>query len=129
MTEVMMLIFTGVIAFATIVYCYFSYQLWRVTRASVDIARYAAFSNLLMQLTTYISDAKAKNLPEATLLEQVTNMAAEFGFDKFLTELDLVNDKSAHLYFGKIEGILRGHNIDPLTIPWFRPIARQLEKK
>ena len=129
MSEIVMIIFTGVIAISTIAYTYFSYRLWKSTRASVDLARYSAFLNLLMQLDSSLKEAKSKNLPESKLLEQMTMMISEFGFDQMLGELNISKDKEAGLYFAKIEGILRGNNIDPQSVPWFRPIARRLEQK
>lgn len=128
MPEIIMIIFTGVIALSTVVYAFYSVRLWRATRASVDLARYTAFLNLMTQLGQYAEDAKRKGLPEAVLLEQFGNMLAEFGFERFLEEIDFKNDTEAHQYFGKIEGMLRAYSIDPYTVAWFRPILKKLKE-
>lgn len=128
MTEFLMIVFTGVIAISTVIYAFYSIRLWRATRASVDIARYTAFLNLMTQLAQHTEDAKRKGLPEAVFLEQFANMLGEFGFQKFLEEIDIEKDPDANQYFGKIEGMLRAYNVDPYSIPWFRPILRKLNK-
>lgn len=126
-TDIVMLIFTGVIAVSTVFYTVYSIRLWRATRASVDLARYTAFMNLMIQLGQYTEDAKRKGQPEAGLLEQFVIMVGEFGFEQFLVEMDIKNDPVAREYFGKIEGMLRAINLDPNSVPWFRPILKKLK--
>jgi len=127
-TELVILIFTGVIAALTVAYTIYLAKLWRATIASVDIARYMAFMNLLAQLSNYAEDAKRRGLPEAVFLEQFGTILAEFGFEKFLDEIDLSKNKDALQYFSKIEGMLRVYNIDPSSVSWFRPILKKLGK-
>lgn len=127
MSEVLMLIFTGVIAVSTVVYSVFSIRLWKATRSSVDMARYTAFMNLMVQLDAYVKEAKLHGRPEAVLYEQLGSMLVELGIDRFLKDVDLKNDKDAIEYFAKIEGMLRGHNIDPNNVPWFRKILKSKE--
>ena len=125
--DIVMLIFTGVIAVSTVFYTVFSIRLWRATRASVDLARYTSFLNLMTQLTQHTENAKKMGQPEAVFLEQFVSMVGEFGFERFLDELDIKNDPVAREYFGKIGGMLRAINLDPNSVPWFRPILKKLK--
>ncbi|MBA3767017.1 MAG: hypothetical protein H0W99_08525 [Acidobacteria bacterium] len=50
MSEYIAIVFTGMAAVATIVYTFYSIQLWRASRASVEVARLSAFVNLLTQV-------------------------------------------------------------------------------
>ena len=126
-TSIIMLIFTGVIAVSTVFYTFYSIQLWKATRASVDLARYTGFMNLMIQLSQHTEDAKRKGLPEAVILEQFVNILGEFGFERFLEEVDIRDDPIAREYFGKIEGMLRAINLDPNSVPWFRLILKKLK--
>ena len=70
MSDYLALISTGVIAIATIIYAFYSVQLWRATRASAEIARQNAFVNMWAQLNNYAQVAKQQDLPEAEFLRQ-----------------------------------------------------------
>lgn len=126
MTNTLLVVFTAIIAMSTIVYTVYSARLWKATRASVDISRYVAFMNLMLQLNQQAEEAKRKGLPEAALLEQFGNMLAEFGFERFLDDIDFKKDKYAIEYFSKIEGMIRGFGVDPNNVSWFRPVLRKL---
>ena len=128
MTDIVMLIFTGVISLSTLLYTIYSRRLWKETQRSVDIARYTGFFNLMILLSNRIEDAKKQGLPEAELLDQIGGFLAEFSFTKFLEELDLSKDKDAHQYFCNIEKIMRANNMDPNKISWFKPILNKLGK-
>ena len=81
----------------------------------------------MVQLSQYVEDAERKELPEAVFLKQFLNMIAEFGFEKFLEDIDIKGDASLREYFGKIEGMLKAYNIDPSSVPWYRPVRKKLE--
>lgn len=55
-------------------------------------------------------------------------MIAEFGFDRFLQDIDFTKDKAAREYFSKIEGMLRGHNIDPDSVPVLKTAFRKMKQ-
>ncbi|MBV8350998.1 MAG: hypothetical protein JOZ21_01825, partial [Verrucomicrobia bacterium] len=40
------LVLTAIVTISTIIYTFYSIQLWRTTRAAAEIARQAAFGNL-----------------------------------------------------------------------------------
>ncbi len=128
LTEIIMLVFTGVIAGSTVMYTIFSRKLWKATRSSVDIARYTGFLNLMVMLNNSIEDAKRKGLPEAIMLQQLGNIMGEFGFKRFLDDIDFDKDKEDREYFEKFEELFRNNNIDPNSISWFRPILKKLKK-
>jgi hypothetical protein len=128
MSDVLMIVFTGVIAASTVIYTTYSVRLWKATRASVDLARYTAFMNLMVQFNQKAEEAKRKGLPEAIFLEQFGTMLIEFGFERFLDEIDFKRDKHAIEYFSKIEAMLRGFGVDPNDVSWFRPVLRKLKE-
>lgn len=84
--------------------------------------------NLMTQLTAYTNEAKQKGKPEAVFLDQIGTLLAEFGFDRFLKDIDFKKDKEAREYFGKIEGMLRGHNIDPNSVPVLKTAFRKMQE-
>ncbi len=127
MSQTLIVLFTGVIAASTLVYSFYSIRLWKATRSSADIARFTAFMSLLTQLVKYIEDAKREGKPEAVFLDQLGVMIAEFGFDRFLSDIDFKKDKDAREYFAKIEGLLRGHNIDPDSVPILKTAFRKIK--
>src|SRR5437660_3803621 len=127
MSQTLIVIFTAVIAASTLVYTFYSIRLWKATRTSADIARFTAFMSLLTQLAKYIEDAKREGKPEAIVLDQLGGMMAEFGFERFLSEINFKKDKDAREYFAKIEGILRGHGIDPDRVPILKTAFRKIK--
>ena len=53
-------------------------------------------------------------------------LVAEIGLQRFLDDIDLKKNKDAREYFSKIEGMFRGHGIDPETIPCLRVILSKM---
>ncbi len=48
------LILTAIVTISTIIYTFYSIQLWRSTRAAAEISRQAAFGNLWAELNRYL---------------------------------------------------------------------------
>lgn len=121
-----MLLFTGVIAISTVCYTIFSSRLWKTTQASVDLARYSEFLNLMLMLSKYVEDAKKQGMPETDKLQQLLNIMGEFGFKRFLDDVDFKKDKLVLEYVENLETFFLNNNIDPSIIPFFRPIFEKL---
>jgi len=126
MNDIIMLVFTGVIAISTVCYTIFSSRLWKTTQASVDLARYSEFLNLMLMLGKHVDDAKKQGAPETEKLQELLNIIGEFGFKRFLDDVDFNKDKLAMEYDENLEEFFLNNNIDPNSIPFFRPIFNKL---
>jgi len=98
MTEIIMIVFTGVISVSTVCYTVYSSRLWKTTQATLDLARYTEFLNLILMLSKYVEDAKKQGVPETDKLQQLLNLMSEFGFKRFLEDVDFKKDKLAMEY-------------------------------
>ena len=74
------LILTTAVSISTIIYTFYSIQLWRTTRMAVEISRQAALSNLWAELNRYIEILRQQSAPEAAFLEKLSNLFLELGF-------------------------------------------------
>ena len=54
----------------TIIYTFYSFQLWRTTRVAAEISRQAAFSNLWAELNRYLELLRQQNAPETEFLQK-----------------------------------------------------------
>ncbi|MFZ5994114.1 MAG: hypothetical protein ACOYU4_03900 [Thermodesulfobacteriota bacterium] len=128
MNEWLMVIFTAVIAISTVVYTVFSYRLWKATKATCDIARYTAFMAYLGTLAQEIDKSRGKNPVGAQFLENLMSIMAEAGFESFMKDIDLNKNPEARDFLVKLEGMFRGHGVDPMSIPMLRPIMSKIKK-
>lgn len=129
MAEWIMITFTGTIAVTTIVYTIFTRRLWRETRYSSDIARYTAFTNYLTVLAAEIEKAKESDPSSAAFLETLSSLMLEAGVDQFLDDVDFKKNPKLRDYYNKLEGVIRAHGVDPMQLPWFRPILERMKGK
>ena len=72
------LILTTAVTISTIIYTFYSIQLWRTTRAATEISRQAAFSNLWAELNRYIELLRRENAPEVAFLQKLSDLLLEF---------------------------------------------------
>jgi len=78
MNATIALILTTAVTISTIIYTFYSIQLWRTTRAATEISRQAAFSNLWAELNRYIELLRRENAPEAAFLQKLSDLLLEF---------------------------------------------------
>src|SRR5262249_45372882 len=71
------LILTTAVTISTIVYTFYSIQLWRTTRAAAEISRQATVGNLWAELNRYIELLRRENAPEVALLQKLSNLLLE----------------------------------------------------
>ena len=71
------LILTTAVTISTIIYTFYSIQLWRTTRAAAEISRQATVSNLWAELNRYIEFLRRENAPEVALLQKLSNLLLE----------------------------------------------------
>ena len=78
MNATIALILTTAVTISTIIYTFYSIQLWRTTRAATEISRQAAFSNLWAELNRYIELLRRENAPEVAFLQKLSDLLLEF---------------------------------------------------
>ena len=72
------LILTTAVTISTIIYTFYSIQLWRTTRAATEISRQAALSNLWAELNRYMELLRRENAPEVAFLQKLSDLLLEF---------------------------------------------------
>ena len=72
------LILTMAVTISTIIYTFYSIQLWRTTRAATEISRQAALSNLWAELNRYMELLRRENAPEVAFLQKLSDLLLEF---------------------------------------------------
>ena len=120
MSEYITIAFTGMAAVATIVYTFYSIQLWRASRASVEIARLTAFVNLWTQLNRYSEVAIEKNLPEADFLIKFRGLLSEFIIGSLMRDLDRDKDEYVREFYRRVEEMINDPNINTEGIGWLK---------
>ena len=125
MSDYIALFSTGVIALATIIYTFYSIQLWRATRASAEIARQTAFVNMWAQLNNYAQIAKQQALPEAEFLRQFGDILAEFIIRSLVEDLNKRKNENVREFYRQIDEMIASQDIDPKTIKWFSPLIKK----
>ena len=126
--NVLMVIFTAVIAASTIVYTVMSYRQWQATKFSADLTRLTAFINLMFQYHQWVEEQKKLGTPGISVFEQFEPVMVELGITElFVKHVDLKKNRRAVAYLSQLEGILRANNIDPDSIPPLRPFFRKLK--
>jgi hypothetical protein len=79
------LILTAIVTISTIIYTYYSIQLWRTTRAAAEISRQAAFGNLWAELNRYLEMLREQGAPETAFLQKLSNLLLEFMITSLVT--------------------------------------------
>ena len=78
MNATIALILTTAVTISTIIYTFYSIQLWRTTRAATEISRQAALSNLWTELNRYMELLRRENAPEVAFLQKLSDLLLEF---------------------------------------------------
>jgi cytochrome c oxidase assembly factor CtaG len=82
------LILTAIVTISTIIYTFYSIQLWRTTRAAAEISRQAAFGNLWAELNRYLEMLRQQEAPEAAFLQKVSNLLLEYVIADLMINLE-----------------------------------------
>ncbi|MGI8641175.1 MAG: hypothetical protein ACR2MG_14665 [Pyrinomonadaceae bacterium] len=120
MSEYITIAFTGMAAVATIVYAFYSIQLWRANRASVEVARLTAFVNLWTELSKTSKVAKEQNLPEAEFLIKFRGLLAEFIIGSLMRDLNRDKDEYVREFYRRVEEMINDQNINTEGIGWLK---------
>lgn len=106
------LILTAVVTISTIIYTFYSIQLWRASRAAAEISRQAAFSNLWAELNRYLEILRQQNAPEVPFLQELSNLLLEFMIASLITHGLDKNDKQMQAFRRKVAALFVEHEAD-----------------
>jgi hypothetical protein len=127
MNEGLMTVFTAVIAIATCIYTAITVKLWRATMASVDVAKATVVMNYLATIAQESEKIRETNPQAAAFLQQVAMWVTEAAMERFLADINLSKQPHVREALNRFDGLLRAQNVDPQSIPWFRPIAEKMK--
>ena len=118
------LILTAVVTISTIVYTFYSIQLWRATRAAAEISRQAAFSNLWAELNRYLEILRQQNAPETPFLQELSNLLLEFMIGSLINNaLDKKNEQM-EAFRCQVAALIGEHETHASKIPWVKSLAK-----
>lgn len=118
------LILTAVVTISTIIYTFYSIQLWRATRAAAEISRQAAFSNLWAELNRYLEILRQQNAPETPFLQELSNLLLEFMIGSLINNALDKKDEQMEAFRSKVAALIGKHETHALKIPWVTSLAK-----
>ena len=120
----LVLILTFLTAIATITYSYSSILLWKTTRASTEISRQLALSNMWIEMNRYIDISRTENCPQSEFLRRFSNILAELLITNLIKDLRADNDANLKVFNRKIEELINSTDFDASQIEWFTPFLK-----
>jgi hypothetical protein len=117
------LILTAIVTISTIIYTFYSIQLWRTTRAAAEIARQAAFGNLWAELNRYLEILRQQGAPETAFLQKLSNLLLEYMLIR-LVSYPSQNDQDFEEFRRKTLALVAENQAEAAKIPW---VARMVE--
>ena len=123
MNAIISLILTTAVSISTIIYTFYSIQLWRTTRAAVEISRQAALSNLWAELNRYLEILRPQNAPEVAFLEKLSNLFLEFMITNLIAHATKKNDRSIAEFGRKISELAAENKADASKFPWITKLT------
>ena len=117
------LILTVAVTISTIIYTFYSFQLWRTTRAAAEISRQAALSNLWAELNRYLELLRQQNAPETAFLEKLSHLVLEYMFTNLIRSAAERNERSAVEFRQRVSRLVEENKADASRIPWVAKLA------
>jgi len=120
------LVLTAIVTVSTIIYTFYSIQLWRTTRAAAEISRQAAFSNLWAELNRYLEILRQQNAPETAFLQKFSNLLLEFMISGLMTRAVAKDDPDFEDFRRRVSKLVAENEADASKVPWIeRLVARK----
>jgi hypothetical protein len=117
------LILATAVSISTIIYTFYSIQLWRTTREAAEISRQAALGNLWAELNRYLEILRQQNAPELALLEKLSNLILEFMITNLIAYAAKKNDQSIAEFRRKISELVAENEAGASKYPWITRLA------
>ena len=120
------LVLTAIVTVSTIIYTFYSIQLWRTTRVAAEISRQAAFGNLWAELNRYPEILREQNAPETAFLEKFSNLLLELMISGLMTHAAAEDDPDFEDFRRRVSKLVAENEADASRVPWIqRLVARQ----
>jgi hypothetical protein len=119
------LIFTAAVTISTIIYTFYSIQLWRTTRAAAEISRQAAFSNLWAELNRYLEILRQQDAPEAVFLQKFSNLLLEFMIAGLNTRSLERKDPYFEEFRRKVAALVAENEAEASKFPWMASLVER----
>ena len=117
------LILTAVVTISTLVYTFYSIQLWRASRVAAEISRQAAFTNLWAELNRYLEILREQNAPEVPFLQELSNLLLEFMIATLITHALDKNDEHMEAFRHKVAALIAQNETDASKFPWMSALT------
>jgi hypothetical protein len=117
------LILTTAVSISTIIYTFYSIQLWRMTRVATEISRQATFSNLWAELNRYIELLRRENAPEAGLLQKLSSLLLELMITNLIAHAASKESQSGAEFRRRISALIAENQADVAKVPWITKLA------
>ena len=117
------LILTTAVSISTIIYTFYSIQLWRTTQGAAEISRQAALSNLWAELNRYLEILRQQNAPEVAFLQKLSDLFLEFMIGNLIAHAAKKNDQSIAEFRRKISELVVECEADASKFPWITKFA------
>jgi hypothetical protein len=117
------IVLTAIVTISTIVYTFYSIQLWRTTRVAAEISRQAAFSNLWAELNRYLEILRQQNAPETAFLEKFSNLLLEFMINSLTSHAVTKGDLDFEDFRRKVSALVAENEANISKVPWIERIV------
>lgn len=121
--NVIPLILTVAVTISTIIYTFYSFQLWRSTRAATEISRQAAFGNLWAELNRYLELLRQQNAPETEFLQKLSDLLLEFMLTNLIRNAAGRDEQFTVEFRQKLSRLVEENKADASRIPWVAKLA------
>ena len=119
------LVLTVIVTLSTIIYTFYSIQLWRTTRAAAEISRQAAFGNLWAELNRYLELLRQQDAPETAFLQKLSDLLLEYMITNLMTYAS-AEDQNFEDFRRKILALVAENQTEAAKLPW---VARLVEPR
>ena len=120
------MVLTAIVTVSTIVYTFYSIQLWRTTRMAAEISRQAAFGNLWAELNRYLEILRQQNAPETAFLQKFSNLMLEYMIGILMTHAAAKGDPDMEDFRRRVLTLIAENEANASRAPWIeRMVARK----
>lgn len=111
------LILTATVTISTIIYTYYSIQLWRTTRTAAKISRQTALGNLWAELNRYLEMLREQGALETAFLQKLSNLLLEFMIISLVTSYASEEDQNFKEFRRKTFVLVAENESDAAKLP------------
>jgi len=117
------LILTAAVSLSTIIYTFYSIQLWRTSQDAAEISRQAALSNLWVELNRHLDALRQQNAPEVAFLEKLSNLFLEFMITNLIAQAAKKDDRLIADFRRRISALVAENQAAASKFPWVTRFA------